>query len=97
MKSDDNSYDLEKEIDNSKMKINLNVALSTLKAREERALRMYWEIGYKSKNDYTTYREIGEQFSITGNRVRDIILKALRKMKHPSRTKDLGNIFDEVA
>lgn len=97
MKSDDNSYDLEKEIDNSKMKINLNVALSTLKAREERALRMYWEIGYKSKNDYTTYREIGEQFSITGNRVRDIILKALRKMKHSSRSKNLKDIFDDVA
>ena len=65
--------------------------LTTLTPREERVLRMRFGIGLK--NDYTC-EEVGQQFWVTRERVRQIEAKALRKMKHPSRYKNLVDFLD---
>ena len=60
--------------------------LSSLTAREERVLRMRFGIGMNSDH---TLEEVGQQFSVTRERIRQIEAKALRKLKHPSRSKKL--------
>ena len=60
--------------------------LSSLTAREERVLRMRFGIGMNSDH---TLEEVGQQFSVTRERIRQIEAKALRKLKHPSRSKSL--------
>ena len=60
--------------------------LSSLTAREERVLRMRFGIGMNSDH---TLEEVGQQFSVTRERIRQIEAKALRKLKHPSRSKNL--------
>ncbi len=66
--------------------------LSTLTAREERVLRMRFGIGMNSDH---TLEEVGKQFSVTRERVRQIEAKALRKLKHPSRSRRLRSFLDE--
>jgi RNA polymerase primary sigma factor len=65
--------------------------LAFLTAREERILRMRFGIGMNT--DYTL-EEVGQQFSVTRERVRQIEAKALRKLKHPSRSKILRSFLD---
>ena len=64
--------------------------LSSLTAREERVLRMRFGIGMNSDH---TLEEVGQQFSVTRERIRQIEAKALRKLKHPSRSKKLKSFL----
>ncbi len=65
--------------------------LSTLTAREERVLRMRFGIGVNTDH---TLEEVGQQFSVTRERIRQIEAKALRKLKHPSRSRKLRSFLD---
>ena len=65
--------------------------LATLTAREERVLRMRFGIGMNSDH---TLEEVGKQFSVTRERIRQIEAKALRKLKHPSRSRRLQSFLD---
>ena len=64
--------------------------LSTLTPREERVLRMRFGVGMNTDH---TLEEVGLQFSVTRERIRQIEAKALRKLKHPSRSKQLKKIY----
>jgi RNA polymerase primary sigma factor len=65
--------------------------LASLSAREERIVRMRFGIGVNSDH---TLEEVGQQFSVTRERIRQIEAKALRKLKHPSRSKVLRSFLD---
>ena len=65
--------------------------LSTLTPREERVLRMRFGVGMNTDH---TLEEVGLQFSVTRERIRQIESKALRKLKHPSRSKQLKSFLD---
>jgi RNA polymerase primary sigma factor len=65
--------------------------LASLNAREERILRMRFGIGINSDH---TLEQVGQQFSVTRERIRQIEAKALRKLKHPSRSKALRGFLD---
>ena len=65
--------------------------LSTLTPREERVLRMRFGIGMNTDH---TLEEVGLQFSVTRERIRQIEAKALRKLKHPSRSKQLKSFLE---
>ena len=65
--------------------------LASLTAREERIVRMRFGIGMNSDH---TLEEVGQQFSVTRERIRQIEAKALRKLKHPSRSKILRTFLD---
>ena len=65
--------------------------LATLTPREERVLRMRFGIGMNTDH---TLEEVGQQFSVTRERIRQIEAKALRKLKHPSRSKKLRSFLD---
>jgi RNA polymerase primary sigma factor len=65
--------------------------LGSLRPREERVLRMRFGI---SMNSDRTLEEVGQQFSVTRERVRQIEAKALRKLKHPNRSKVLRSFLD---
>ncbi|WP_458097104.1 RNA polymerase sigma factor RpoD [Roseomonas sp. WA12] len=67
-------------------------ALSGLTPREERVLRMRFGIGMNSDH---TLEEVGQQFNVTRERIRQIEAKALRKMKHPTRARQLRSFLDE--
>src|SRR5690606_36759122 len=77
--------------------INMNLSdqtrrvLKTLTPREEKVLRMRFGIG--EKNDYTL-EEVGQDFEVTRERIRQIEAKALRKLRHPSRSKSLKTFVD---
>ena len=66
--------------------------LSTLSPREERVLRMRFGIGMNSDH---TLEEVGLQFAVTRERIRQIEAKALRKLKHPSRSRKLRSFLEE--
>ena len=68
--------------------------LSTLTPREEKVLRMRFGIG--EDREYTL-EEVGEYFSVTRERIRQIEGKALRKLRHPLRSKNLKELLDEAA
>jgi RNA polymerase primary sigma factor len=65
--------------------------LATLTPREERVLRMRFGIGMNTDH---TLEEVGKQFSVTRERIRQIEAKALRKLKHPSRSRQLRSFLD---
>jgi len=65
--------------------------LSTLTPREEKVLRMRFGIGEKSDH---TLEEVGRDFAVTRERIRQIEAKALRKLRHPSRSKKLKSFVD---
>lgn len=65
--------------------------LSTLTPREERVLRMRFGIGMNTDH---TLEEVGQQFSVTRERIRQIEAKALRKLKHPSRSRKMRSFLD---
>jgi RNA polymerase primary sigma factor len=77
--------------------INLNLseqtrkALATLTPREEKVLRMRFGIGEKADH---TLEEVGQDFSVTRERIRQIEAKALRKLRHPSRRKELRSFIE---
>ncbi len=65
--------------------------LASLTPREERILRMRFGIGMNKDH---TLEEVGQQFSVTRERIRQIEAKALRKLKHPSRSRVLRSFLD---
>ena len=65
--------------------------LASLTPREERIVRMRFGLGMKSDH---TLEEVGQQFSVTRERIRQIEAKALRKLKHPSRSRELRSFLD---
>src|SRR5260370_30579267 len=65
--------------------------LACLTPREERVLRMRFGIGMNTDH---TLEEVGQQFSVTRERIRQIEAKALRKLKHPSRSRKLRSFLD---
>jgi RNA polymerase sigma factor (sigma-70 family) len=65
--------------------------LKTLTPREEKVLRMRFGIGEKSDH---TLEEVGQDFEVTRERIRQIEAKALRKLRHPSRSKQLKSFID---
>ncbi len=86
-----------KVINPSEAIVNLNLAeqtrrvLSTLTAREEKVLRMRFGIGEESDH---TLEEVGQDFNVTRERIRQIEAKALRKLRHPSRSGKLKAFID---
>jgi RNA polymerase primary sigma factor len=86
-----------KVINPSEAIVNLNLAeqtrrvLSTLTAREEKVLRMRFGIGEESDH---TLEEVGQDFNVTRERIRQIEAKALRKLRHPSRSNKLKTFLD---
>ena len=77
--------------------VNMNLAeqtrrvLATLTPREEKVLRMRFGIGEESSH---TLEEVGQDFNVTRERIRQIEAKALRKLRHPSRSKRLRTFID---
>jgi len=68
-----------------------NRALQTLTPREERVLRMRFGFGVSTDH---TLEQVGQQFSLTRERIRQIEARALRKLKHPSRSRKLRSFLD---
>ena len=68
--------------------------LASLTPREERVLRMRFGIGMNTDH---TLEEVGQQFSVTRERIRQIEAKALRKLKHPSRSRKLRSFLDRLS
>ena len=66
--------------------------LGSLTAREAKVLRMRFGIGMNTDH---TLEEVGQQFSVTRERIRQIEAKALRKLKHPTRARKLKTFLDE--
>jgi len=97
MKAENISNDLEKNIDNKKLKVKLNSLLSILNTREERALRIYFEINDNSSSGEISYNEVGRQLGISGGRAGQIIAVALNKLKWQilkGKYKDLQDFTD---
>jgi RNA polymerase sigma factor (sigma-70 family) len=67
-------------------------ALASLTPREERVLRLRFGIGMNTEH---TLEEVGQQLSVTRERIRQIEAKALRKLKHPSRSRSLRNFLND--
>jgi len=65
--------------------------LASLTPREERIVRMRFGLGMNSDH---TLEEVGQQFSVTRERIRQIEAKAIRKLKHPSRSRALRSFLD---
>ena len=76
---------------NSNLKDITSQVLSSLTPREEKVLRMRFGIGMNSDH---TLEQVGQQFSVTRERIRQIEAKALRKLKHPTRAKKLRTFID---
>ena len=89
----ESDLNLDEVVAKNQLKEKITSILSTLTPREERVIRMRFGIGLNT--DYTL-EEVGQQFSVTRHRIRQIEAKALRKLKDPSRTKELKD-FLEVA
>ena len=75
----------------SNLRETITRVLASLTPREERVLRMRFGIGMNTEN---TLEEVGQQFSVTRERIRQIEAKALRKLKHPSRSRILRSFLD---
>ena len=82
----DDAPDAEDVVATAELKKLVTEVLSTLKPREERVLRKRFGIGLAK--DYTL-EEVGQEFCVTSDRIRQIEAKALRKLKHPSKSEKL--------
>ena len=76
---------------NSNLRETTTLVLASLTPREERVLRMRFGIGMNTDH---TLEEVGQQFSVTRERIRQIEAKALRKLKHPTRSRKLKSFLD---
>jgi len=77
---------------NSDLKEKVREILKTLTPREEKVLKMRFGIDVASEH---TLEEVGKDFSVTRERIRQIEVKALKKLKHPSRSKKLQSFFEK--
>ncbi len=77
----------------SNLRQSCTAVLSTLSPREERVLRMRFGIGMNTDH---TLEEVGAQFAVTRERIRQIEAKALRKLKHPSRSRKLRTFLEDL-
>lgn len=91
---DENRYTPVEAVVNDDLKERVREILKTLTPREERVLKMRFGIDVASEH---TLEEVGKDFSVTRERIRQIEVKALRKLRHPSRSKKLKNFFDREA
>jgi RNA polymerase primary sigma factor len=76
---------------NANLKETTTRILASLTPREERVLRMRFGIGMNTDH---TLEEVGQQFAVTRERIRQIEAKALRKLKHPIRSRKLRSFLD---
>ena len=79
-------------VSNNDLKEKVREVLKTLTPREEKVLKMRFGIDVASEH---TLEEVGKDFSVTRERIRQIEVKALRKLRHPSRSKKLQAFFDK--
>ncbi|MBQ8436196.1 MAG: RNA polymerase sigma factor RpoD [Alphaproteobacteria bacterium] len=89
--ADDNALQPLDSAIHSNLKETCTRILSSLTPREERVLRMRFGIGMNTDH---TLEEVGQQFNVTRERIRQIEAKALRKLKHPSRSRKLRSFLD---
>lgn len=89
---DTNEYTPMEAVVNDDLKEKVREILKTLTPREEKVLKMRFGIDVASEH---TLEEVGKDFSVTRERIRQIEVKALRKLRHPSRAKRLQSFFDE--
>ena len=90
--ADDNALQPLDSAIHSNLKETCTKILSSLTPREERVLRMRFGIGMNTDH---TLEEVGQQFNVTRERIRQIEAKALRKLKHPSRSRKLRSFLDQ--
>ena len=90
--ADDNALQPLDSAIHSNLKETCTIILSSLTPREERVLRMRFGIGMNTDH---TLEEVGQQFNVTRERIRQIEAKALRKLKHPSRSRKLRSFLDQ--
>ncbi len=88
----DRDYSPADAVANSDLKERVREALKSLAPREEKVLKMRFGIDIASEH---TLEEVGKDFSVTRERIRQIEVKALRKLRHPSRSKKLQSFFDK--
>ncbi|PCI73968.1 RNA polymerase sigma factor RpoD [Candidatus Dependentiae bacterium] len=91
---DENEYTPMDAVINDDVKERVRKVLKTLTPREEKVLKMRFGIDVASEH---TLEEVGKDFSVTRERIRQIEVKALRKLRHPSRSKKLQSFFDKSA
>ena len=88
----ENEFSPSKTIANTDLKERVREVLKTLTPREEKVLKMRFGIDVASEH---TLEEVGKDFSVTRERIRQIEVKALRKLRHPSRCKKLLTFFEK--
>ncbi len=88
----ENDYSPAEAVANSDLKERVREVLKTLSPREEKVLKMRFGIDVASEH---TLEEVGKDFSVTRERIRQIEVKALRKLRHPSRSKKLQSFFEK--
>lgn len=89
---DENEYSPVDAVVNDNLKERVREVLKTLTPREEKVLKMRFGIDVASEH---TLEEVGKDFSVTRERIRQIEVKALRKLRHPSRSKKLQTFFEK--
>ncbi len=88
----ENEFSPSETVANNDLKERVREVLKTLTPREEKVLKMRFGIDVASEH---TLEEVGKDFSVTRERIRQIEVKALRKLRHPSRSKKLLAFFDK--
>lgn len=88
----ENEFSPSDTVANTDLKERVREVLKTLTPREEKVLKMRFGIDVASEH---TLEEVGKDFSVTRERIRQIEVKALRKLRHPSRSKKLLTFFDK--
>ena len=88
----ENDFSPSDTVANNDLKEKVREILKTLTPREEKVLKMRFGIDVASEH---TLEEVGKDFSVTRERIRQIEVKALRKLRHPSRSKKLKSFFEK--
>jgi RNA polymerase primary sigma factor len=88
---DKNAVNPQDAVINSNLADQTRLVLSTLAPREERVLKMRFGIGERANH---TLEEVGQDFEVTRERIRQIEAKALRKLRHPSRSRHLKSFIE---
>jgi RNA polymerase primary sigma factor len=88
---DQNAVDPQEAVVNENLALQTRRVLATLAPREERVLKMRFGIGERANH---TLEEVGQDFEVTRERIRQIEAKALRKLRHPSRSRLLKSFIE---